>query len=102
MKTQVLRPLILTGPLCIAHEKALFRRQTVARLQLSAGRLRPPGHVRKDQTSQVCYILAEGQAAIDVNVVDHDILSVLFDDALSPLLELMRIGVRPPVLEVTG
>ena len=59
-----------------------------------------PGDVCQQGTTEVGHILAERKAAIDVYIVDRQVLGVLVPHARYPLLERLGVRRRPPVLQI--
>ena len=99
-RAQILRAVALAGPLRVADEEALLGREAVAALGSGAGRLGFPGEPREHEAAQVGDVLAFGQLAVDLDVVDDGVPRVLVDDALRAVVELPRVLLRPPVLEI--
>src|SRR5215472_12801393 len=99
--TQILRTLVLTGPLRVADEEPLVGRKAVAFIQMLIFGSGFPRCVRQDQPAQVCDVLALGELAVDLDVVDDDVLGILIDHALAALLELLGIVLAPPVAQIT-
>src|SRR5260370_32748927 len=101
------QPLLLRAPaaapaLAVADEEALLGRQPVDRLELLAARRLAPGPVGQEQTAEVGHVLAQGELAVDLDVVDDGIAAVLLLDAVRPRLELARIPRPPPVAQVAA
>ena len=91
---------ILAGPLREADEEALIRREAVDRLQLLVLGRMLPRHVRDQRAAQVGNVFPAGELAVDVDVVDDDVGRKLVAQAVDALFEVLRILLRPPVLQV--
>src|SRR5260370_37075056 len=96
------QPLLLRAPaaapaLAVADEEALLGRQPVDRLELLAPRRLAPGLVGPEQTAEGGHVLAQGELAVGLDVVDDGIAAGLLLDALRPRREPARLPRRPPV-----
>src|SRR6185437_14131051 len=100
MQAQVLRALVLAGPLRIAHEEALLGREAVAPGQRLVRALHTPGHVSQDQAAEIGDVLTQGETAVDVDVVNDHVFRVLVDDALGAFVELLGVLIAPPVFQI--
>ena len=88
--------------LSVAHKEPLRRREPVHRLQLLPLGSFLPRVVGQQQPAKVRHILAlaERELAVDVDVVDDHVLSILIRDAPGALLELLTVSGRPPVAQI--
>src|SRR5579863_3265496 len=94
------RPLVAAGPLSRANEKPLFGSESIDGLQLLVPGGILPGHPREDGSAQVGRVLAQGQLAVDLHVVDYGVLRILVADTGGALDELLAILLGPPVAQV--
>ena len=76
-------------------------RPSFALERLAGDRLLPrlPG---EDRPAEIGDVLAQRQLAVDLEVVDDRVLRVLVGHALRTRDELLRVLLRPPVLEIAG
>ena len=58
------------------------------------------GHVGEDEAAVVGGVFAEGELAVDFEIVDGGEVAVLGDEAAGAGVELLDVGGRPPVAEV--
>ena len=58
------------------------------------------GHVGEDEAAVVGGVLAEGELAVDVDVIDGDEAAVLVDEAVGAGFEVLLVVGCPPVAEV--
>src|SRR5438874_2276646 len=61
-----------------------------------------PGDVGKKSASEIGDILAQGEAAVDVNVTDDEILGVLLSNAGDTVFKGFRVSLGPPILQITA
>src|SRR5947209_14630653 len=97
-----LRPDVRGPTVRVGEEETLLRREAVnrRRARLAFHRLLPRG-ISDDQTAQVCDRLADYQFAVLVQArLDLEAVE-LVDDALGARMEILKIGVRKPVLQIT-
>src|SRR5213595_4297642 len=66
---QVLRALVLAGPLREADEEALLRRKAFAAVQRLARHLGFPGHPRENFAAKIGRVFAHRQLAVDRDVI---------------------------------
>ena len=50
--------------------------------------------------AQIRDVLAQGQLAVDLDVVHHGVLRVLIDHAVGALFEFLGIRLGPPVVQI--
>src|SRR5205823_1405720 len=99
---RALRSDVLAPDLAPAEKDALFRRKAVEGLRRLAGGARQIGHQRDAQAAVVRGVLPERQLAVQLDVVDRGEARILVDEALRAILERLRVGRRPPVLQVAA
>src|SRR5206468_3275256 len=87
---------LLAPDLGEAEEEALLGGEAVDRPLRPAGELLLERRVGDPQTAVVGDVLAQGQAAVDLDVVDRGVARVLVGNAARPLLELRGVGVHSP------
>ena len=59
-----------------------------------------PCKICEKRAAEIGEILSVGELTVDLDVVDDRVAGVLVDDALGALLELLAVGVGPPVAQV--
>ena len=89
--------LVRAPALPIGDKEALLRRQPVQRFELLILRVFLPCQIGQERSAEVRQILAVGQFAVDLDVVDDGVSGILIDHALGTLLKLLAVGIRPPV-----
>src|SRR5271166_1366309 len=98
---QVLRTIVLAGPLGEADEEALVRSQTVAvgELLVLVGFF--PRNVGQNRAAEIGDVFTLGQLRVDVDVVHYNVLAVLVHDTVRVLHELLGVLRGPPVLQIS-
>ena len=92
--------LVFASPLREADEEALLGCETVLRRQRLVRGFRLPRQPREHFAAQVRDVLAVGELAVDLDVVDDRVRRELVDDALRAFLEGLGVLLGPPVLEI--
>src|ERR1700733_5611330 len=96
----VLRTLVFAGPLSEADEETLVRSEAVDWLEMLVLRGVLPGDVGDERAAEVGYVFAAGELAVDVDIVDDDVVGKLLTLAVDAVFEVLRVFLGPPVLEV--
>ena len=96
----VFRAHVFAGPLTEADEEALLGREAVDIWRRHTGVGLLPGDIGQDLSTQVSNVFTNGQLAVQPNVVDHGVFSILIDDALRLRGKTLGILLGPPILQV--
>ena len=99
-ETQVFWAVVVAGPLRHPNEETLVRSEALGCFQTLPFRFFFPGDIGQERAAKIRDVFASRQVAVDVDVVDHDILLVLVLYALRAIVELVRILRGPPVMQV--
>ena len=83
-----------------AQEETLLRGQAVNRWRLFPGHRADQRHVRDPHSTVVGGVLAQGQLAVELQIVHRHEAAVLVLGALGALFELLLVVGRPPVAQV--
>ncbi len=60
-----------------------------------------PGDIGQQRAAEIGNIFAQRKAAIDLDVIDDGVLRILVPNTSHALFELLRIGIGPPILQIS-
>ncbi len=92
--------LVFAPDLCPTHKEALVRSKSIGGLLRSVSQHIKQGHMSNAHAAVVGGVLAQGELAANVHVIDRDEAVVFIDEAGLEVVELLAVFVRPPVVQV--
>src|SRR5215469_7204113 len=94
------RTLVVAGPLSKANKESLIGREPGDRLEVFTFCLILPRQIGEDFAAEISYIFTQRQLAVDVNVVNHDVLGILVSNTLGALLKFLPVFFGPPLAQI--
>src|ERR1700677_1827685 len=94
---EILGTIIIAGPLCETDEEPLVRSEAVDRLEVLVFRSALPCDVSDQCATEVGNILSTGELAVDVDVIDDDVVGELLALAVDAVFKALCIVLGPPV-----
>ena len=91
---------ICTPHLCESQKESLVCRQPVNLQRLLTAQNIHQRHVRQTQPAIIGNVLAFSQLPVQLQIASHNKFAILFLNAAGPLVELFRVGRRPPVHQI--
>ena len=74
-QAHLFRTLVVAGPLSKANKESLIGREPGDRLEVLTFCCIFPRQIREDFAAEISYIFTQSQPAVDVNVVNNDVLT---------------------------
>src|SRR5215469_13735474 len=94
------RTLVVAGPLSKANKESLIGRKPGDRLEVLTFCLILPRQISEDFTTKISYIFTQRQLAVDVNVVNYDVLGILVSNTLGAFLKFLPVFFGPPLAQI--